>query len=250
MIYFNGCSFTYGYELKKLEDRFSTVLCNKLGVEEWNVGKIGSSNARIWRTTMTDIMLQKPKLVILMWSGPNREEYLHFARGKWGWKNATWKQYAVDSENMKVLPTCNVSRNVDQSEADYHYLNGYMKVLRNTLWNMRYTIHYMLSIKYFLKTMNIPHLDYTFSSTQYLRGLEMLDTETWDCTSIDAVSIEMSRSQVLKELPFIANPGFYDLCKLNNLPIGEKDHPLEEAHAWMAEKIIKDIKKKKYDRLL
>lgn len=248
MIYFNGCSFTYGYELKDIYgSRFSKLVSNNFKEEEWNNAKVGSSNARIWRTTMTDVILKKPKLVVLMWSGPNREEYFHYARGKWGWKNATWRKYGVNSSNYQAMDDCGVSKSVDQSKLHYDSMNNYMKHVRNVPWNLRYTLQYMLSVKYFLKAMDVPYLFYTFSSTQYVKFLDLLDWETWDCTSADSISIELSKDQILKELPFIAEPGFYDYCKLNNLKIGKKDHPLEEAHEWMAEKIIKDIKKNGLD---
>jgi len=249
LIYFNGCSFTYGYELQNIYgSRFSHLICDNLKQQEWNNAKVGSSNARIWRTTMTDVMLKKPELVIIMWSGPNREEFFQYARGKWGWKNATWRNYQVDQSTLEADSKCNISRSVDQSKLHYDSLNSYMKYVRNVPWNLRYTLQYMLSVKYFLKAMNVPYLFYTFSSTQYMKFLDVLDWETWECTSADSVSIELSKDQILKELPFIAEPGFYDYCRMHNLPIGNRDHPLEKAHTWMAQKIIKDIKKNGLDK--
>jgi len=249
LIYFNGCSFTYGYELGSIfASRFSRLVSDTFGEKEWNNAKVGSSNARIWRTTMTDVILKKPKLVVIMWSGPNREEFFQYARGKWGWKNATWKNYTVDKDTLQANSKCNSSKSVDQSKVHYDSLNNYMKNVKNVPWNLRYTLQYMLSVKYFLEAMGVPYLFYTFSRTQYVNYLDILDWETWDCTSADSVSIELSKDQILKELPFIQEPGFYDYCKMHDLPIGLKDHPLEEAHEWMANKIVKDIKKNGLDK--
>lgn len=251
MIYFNGCSFTYGYELKDIfGTRFSKLVSDKYRLPEWNNSKVGSANDRIWRTTTTDMLLKKPKLAVIMWSGPNRMEFFHYARGKWGWKNSTWKKYAVDRDTMRVNTACNISKSVDQSVQHYKLLNGYQKEVRNVPWNLRYTLQYMISTKYFLEALDIPYLFYTFSSTQFVKFLDILDWETWECTSVDQISIELSKAQVIKELPCILEPGFYDLCKQNDLPIGEKDHPLEEAHEFMADKIIKDIKKNGFDKKL
>ena len=49
MIYFNGCSFTNGYELKnKFTDRYSTLVTNHYNKEEKNDAKVGGSNDRVW----------------------------------------------------------------------------------------------------------------------------------------------------------------------------------------------------------
>lgn len=251
MIYFNGCSFTDGFELADKENsRFSKLVSDSFGQKEWNRSKIGSSNGRIWRTTMTDIMLKKPKLAVIMWSGPNRQETFHHARGKWMWGNVNWKEYKLDTRTWKLDPKCNIMPSWDMSDKYYRYLNGYLKEVMNYPWYFRYTLHYILSIKYFLKSQDIPFLFYSFSSTQYARYLEVLDWETWDSHSGDDVSIELSKEQVVKELPWIIEPGFYDLCLLNKLPIGPKDHPLEEGHKFMAKKIIKDIKKNGFHKRL
>lgn len=52
-ILFNGCSYTYGDELENREqDRYSTLVSNKLGATHTNIAKNGSSNDAIARTTM------------------------------------------------------------------------------------------------------------------------------------------------------------------------------------------------------
>jgi hypothetical protein len=42
---------------------------------------------------------------------------------------------------------------------------------------------------------------------------------------------------------------FYDMCKRKKVPFGPKDHPLEEGHRLMAERIIGDIYDKKLDKV-
>ena len=245
MIYFNGCSFTYGFELPdKHNTRFSKLISDNFGEQEWNSSKPGASNERIWRVTMSDILLEKPKAVVLMWSGMNRHEYLVHVRNKWLWKNGTWKPgYGFDMKTRRCTPDSNMSKNVDVPEKQYMYMNGYMKELRNAVWNYRYTIGYMLSIKYMCKAMDIPLFNYTFSRTQYVENLDTLDWVLWDSTSGEEALADLSSDEVLEELPFLTEPGFYDYCALHNLKIGPRDHPLEEAHEWMADKIIKDMKK-------
>lgn len=52
-ILFNGCSYTYGFELEnRLQDRFSRLVANHYNAEEFNISWSGRSNDAICRTTM------------------------------------------------------------------------------------------------------------------------------------------------------------------------------------------------------
>ena len=235
----------YGFELKNAnKDRFSSLICNELQQDEWNTSKPGASNDRIWRTTMSDLTLvkQKPKAVVIMWSGINRSEFVVHVRNKWLWKNGTWKSYKLDKNTMCASKDSHMSGNIDVNDTRYNIMNNYMKS-KPSIHSLRYTIASMLSIKALCKSLNIPLLNYTFSRTQYVDNLDTLDWLMYDSTNGDEPTPDISKREVLQELPFIEEPGFYDYCKLNNLPIGKKDHPLEGAHIWMANKIIKDLKK-------
>ena len=54
-IYFDGDSFTKGTELvNKERDRFSRLICNSLGAEEYNIAKGGSSNLAITRRLIVE----------------------------------------------------------------------------------------------------------------------------------------------------------------------------------------------------
>ena len=49
-IYFDGCSWTWGAELKDpYQSRYSKIISDKLGAEEYNISKCGASNNRITR---------------------------------------------------------------------------------------------------------------------------------------------------------------------------------------------------------
>ena len=99
----------------------------------------------------------------------------------------------------------------------------------------------MLSTKYFLESIGIPYLFYTFSSGQYKPFLYLLDEDYLEAANNYWDSVELSKKQVVNKLPFLLEDGFYDIVKKAKLPIGEKDHPLEEGHRLMADIIIEDI---------
>jgi hypothetical protein len=70
MIYWNGCSFVVGSEVKERpRDTFAGLVGKHFMTPWWQNAKVGGSNDRIWRTTMDDMIRQPADLVIIVWSG-------------------------------------------------------------------------------------------------------------------------------------------------------------------------------------
>ena len=256
MIYFNGCSFTNGYELTdKFNTRYSSLVCEARNELEDNDAKVGGSNDRIWRSTMNHCLSKNYDLVVIMWTGINRMEYLQTGANISGnthksseqtsvprWRATNWKDFALSHRELKIdREKTNLYKHPDQTDHEYLILNGFMKELRHIRWNLKYTISYMLSTKHFLEARGIPHLFYTFSSGQYKPFLYLLDEDYLEAANNYWDSLELSKKQVLKELPCLEADGFYDMAQKAKLPIGRKDHPLEEAHAIMADRVLQDI---------
>ena len=263
LIYFNGCSFTNGYELNnKFTDRFSSLVCQHFNTPEDNDAKVGGSNDRIWRSTMNHCLTNEYDLVVIMWTGINRIEYLQVGENTSGnlhkpthqthyprWRSTNWRSHVLAHQKLEIdkLKT-NLYKHPDQTQNQFHYLNGFMKEVRNIRWNLKYSLSYMLATKYFLEAEGIPYLFYTFSSGQYKPFLYLLDEGYLEAANNYWDSLELSKKQILKELPCLEEDGFYDIVKKAKLPIGKHDHPLEEGHANMAERIIEDIIDERYDQ--
>ena len=60
----------------------------------------------------------------------------------------------------------------------------------------------------------------------------------------------MKEKDYYAELPFLEEEAFYDMCKKAKVPFGPKDHPLAEGNKLMADRIIKDIYKYGYDKII
>ena len=76
-IYFDGCSMTRGglFLGKNWEtDRWSKILCDKLGAEEYNYADGGGSNQRILRQ-LTTHNIKDYDLAIIQLTMPERLEY-------------------------------------------------------------------------------------------------------------------------------------------------------------------------------
>jgi len=72
LLFFNGCSNTWGGELEDLNDRFSKIVSDHYGVEEVNESACGISNDRITCTTIKKIKRNKIDHVIIQFTVPSR----------------------------------------------------------------------------------------------------------------------------------------------------------------------------------
>ena len=260
MIYFNGCSFTKGHEMDARDvDAFPSLVALDLDQEFYNHAKIGGTNERIQRTTQNYILRSKKEIqkndkkgslvnrssttakvdfAVIMLTGINRREFMKDTK----WKNATWKKYQLDSN---YLPTSDsyIWEDRELDEETYLAQNAFIKT-RSAMFCLKWTISYMLATKYFLKAHDIPYLFYTFSSQHYKPLLHLLDEKYYEEANFAWPSNEIDKRQVLKELPFLKDDGFLEICKKDSLPTGKKDHPLEDGHKRMTEVILGDIKDK------
>ena len=75
-IYFDGCSWTKGSHLKNnLEERFSRLVCDHFGAEEYNIAKGGGSNDRIIRNLIVENNIEEYDLAVIQMTYPARTEY-------------------------------------------------------------------------------------------------------------------------------------------------------------------------------
>ena len=190
----------------------------------------------------------KPKLVVCMWSGINRHEVLRksIIANTWSWTINTWARFGLDPKSLLATQESKAYCDNQYYPGTRDILEGYMKRVRNGHMNLRLTIGNMLAVKYFLQSQGIPQLHYVFSSGQYKPLLPVLDWDVYENTNTWWEGTDIDRKTAVRELPVLESEGFYDMTKRLNLPIGAKDHPLEEAHEAMAQRIIEDIKKNEF----
>jgi hypothetical protein len=190
----------------------------------------------------------KPKLVVCMWSGINRHEILRKSNiaDTWSWTINTWSRFGLDPKSLLATPESKAYCDNQYPAGVRDTLEGYLKEVRNGHMNLRLTIGNMLAVKYFLQSQGIPQLHYVFSSGQYKPLLPVLDWDVFENTNTWWKGTDIDQQTALRELPVLESEGFYDMTKRLRLPIGSKDHPLEEAHQAMAQRIIEDIRKNEF----
>lgn len=245
MIYWNGCSFVRGMEVDKRKHKFAWSVSEHFNQECVNQAKVGGSNDRIWRTVVNDVPhFFQPKLVIIMWSGINRMEYLDWApldRHEFVWRAANWANFKwnpktgfIDKENSMI--TKNPAPNVIKKS-----LQDYMLHVRNMPYNLIYNLHYMYTTNVYLESLGYNVLNYTMSKTPYTYLPDYLNKEWREGANFVWETPQLNKKAWFEKLPFLKEEGFYDMCKKAKVPFGPKDHPLEEGHALMHDRIIKDI---------
>lgn len=121
MIYTNGCSFTNGAELKFPHiEGWPAVLANMMEMPFRNDASDGSSNAKILRNTLKNVLLYKPEIAIIQWSDVARIEF--YSEQKVIWQG--------DPEN-NVYQVCNYKR-----AKDNQFLRNYYALHSNNLVDM------------------------------------------------------------------------------------------------------------------
>ena len=112
-IYFDGCSHTWGSELSDLDSRYSNIICNHYGAEEYNIAERGGSDKRMVRNLLEHDLTQYDMFVIQM-TGKYRTEYYYN-----GWKKVNWNTifYKVDFKGKDSVP-----KEINKTWYDYYTL--------------------------------------------------------------------------------------------------------------------------------
>jgi len=191
-----------------------------------------------------------PDLVVCMWSGMNRHETLRKSKvtDDWSWTIGTWAEHYLDPKTLKAAKGSKPYVDTQHNYYDRKAIELYMMNVRNAFFSLKLTIGHMLAVKYFLQAKGIHQLHYLFSHGQYRPLLPILDWKTYEQNNFWWDTFDLNREQAEEELPVLKSEGFYDMCLRRGLKIGQKDHPLEDAHAAMAQRIIKDIKNNEFHK--
>lgn len=263
-----------GMEVAKIRDQFVSLVSNEFNQNWIRHSKVGGSNDRILRCIIddfcnhskgilgkaynssnrdTDILEydtdgNKADLVIILWSGINRMEYLNPDTKTW--RQSAWIRHRMAPRYpYKLSADSHIHYHPDMTRSMHSGLEGYARDVRFGTYNLLQSLNYMISVKYILESKGIPYLFYNLSDGQINPVKKSIDDKRFEGANITWHNHQLNWAQYCKELPHLEGEGFYDMCKRNNVPFGPKDHPLEEGNKLMANRIIKDIYDKKFDKV-
>ena len=271
MIYWNGCSFVQGMEIDEIQDQFPSIVSRHFGQPWLRHSKVGGSNDRISRVVIDDLCSSiglagdvrrvqhdqnivsrlknvDIKLAIIVWSGINRFEYVNPKNNTW--RQAAWMSHRSEPNHpFKLSHDSRMFFHQDMDRKMHAGVEGYGRDVRYPVYNLRWSMQYMLSVKYLLKAHGIPYLFYNLSDGQIKLALKHIDDPQREGANVMWQQNTMKLKDWYRELPHMKEEAFYDMCKRHKVPFGPKDHPLEEGNKLMAERIIKDIYDKKLDKV-
>lgn len=240
-IYVSGCSYTYGIGIPTdfiQQKRWSTLLADKLKYDVINSSCPGSSNFRIARATYHDIITSEtlPKLVIIMWSDPPRQEFFRPQENEHPWLD-------LAQVTPQGVGTIKSYFHKDAFESFFTFISTEERALVHTL-------NHMLSIEMLCRFYNIPviHLQYKSNLNRYYRHLLLKFADSADRTYKNLIS------QISAQVKFFEDTnshvfGFSNDFSFNRM-IDEKKlptskislgHPEEQGHQEMAEWIYQHI---------
>jgi len=211
MILFDGCSWTYGSELKnRYEERWSTLVSDSLHTDHVNLALWGKCNDGILRTTIHHCENHKVDLAVIQFTKDNRREILNgdsYYRVKHG-KSDTLKQKA----------------SVDY----YKYLNTHEDNVANYYKNKFLLEHYF-------KVNNIPYL---FVRITRKTNFDSVKPSSWQM---------MSDSSPVPSLYDVLGgwniPPYYNYDSLQKGKQKTGTHPNAKGHSRIADFLISEISK-------
>ena len=197
-----GDSFTYGEELRNLNNAWPYLLGNKLGYAVDNLAKAGSGNTRMIRHAVEQI--NNYDLIIIAWS--------HFAR----------TELADENGFYDLWPGCSTLPHKEFSSWRSDVINYYSKHHNDQYLYNQYLINIVL-IQQYLKFNNKKYimLD-TFGNNNYRKNNTVVD-------QIDPTY-------------YVGWPTTTMMEWTHRTPQGPKGHFLEQGHAIVADKIYEHIR--------
>ena len=134
-IYFDGCSFCWGGELKEEEERYSKLVCNALGAHESNMSRQGSSNFRIARQCLVRYNMKDYDLAVIQLTYNSRNEY-------WDPGKNIFHQFRVNY--------------LDRMDGKGELINRFYKDIYDPFYGDMYEYMFATAIRDHCKVMGIP----------------------------------------------------------------------------------------------
>lgn len=240
-LYFNGCSFTYGDELKNLNhSAWPTLVSSCLESNFLNDAVSGGSNDRIVYNTVQNI---------------NHYDYFFIA---WTFYSRFTEYNPVDNYEINFNPRLNLDASLQYSDdlkKNYQkykdYGNLYYKYWFNELYEFKKWLQQIVLLQSFFKVHNKPYLMLNTTDNHlpaWLQPREKFINATrhlldfFDCLNDDQLLNEHLQIQELHSMidksTFIEWNNWSIESLLSSYPCGPGGHLLEDGHRAVANKVV------------
>ena len=164
-IYFDGGSWCWGSELEDpTQSRYSKIICDHYGIDEYNISKRGACNSRLTRQLLVDHKnIKEFDLVIIQLTYPQRQEYYDKEKKKFV-NNRNWVDVArIPIEELRIphLRRWNPDRrkaileNTELDPVDKVWLDYYKYVYEDEYGDAYEDMH-ATAIRSYCKANNVP----------------------------------------------------------------------------------------------
>tara|TARA_R100001460_G_scaffold4800_1_gene13441 strand:- start:13305 stop:14063 length:759 start_codon:yes stop_codon:yes gene_type:complete len=237
MIYFNGCSYTYGIGTGKHDNLetcskycYPTIISQLLDKEIINEAEPASCNFNIYRKFIKYISAgNSPELVVIMWSDALRSEVF---------KPGLWDNSHFDNGINQITP-----QNTNNIK-DYYLreaMEGYYGFIANESKGALDTLTLMAGVQSICEAKNIPVIQMQYKSNleRYVRHANMLDTNDRDnkllLENINYYVKYFDERDHVHGYKEADMRSFETIRKENHLPnsLYSLGHPGREAHEFM-----------------
>lgn len=211
-IYFDGCSNTWGAELQNpQQSRYSKLVCDYFGAEEYNIALRGGSNMRLARNILDHDLSEYDMFVI---------QFTHKVRGEW-YDNVNNRWLKIEREPKDFDKNDERKKSIKQAWKLYH-----KEIYTDELGSLNSRIYYNL-IKHMLKDKPLVTL-----------GIEFKYDFSFGTKNIDTIGVPVDlRYKTGEPKKFMGK--YLDSHSGKRLPRFPYAHPNEEGHKIIAEDVIK-----------
>jgi len=223
LLYTNGCSFTYGDELKQpSRDAWPYVLGKKLNWDTINSACVGGSVIRAYRQTLNFLfnnLDKKEKMfIIICWPPKIRSE-------------------AYYNNRIITIKTQPLRKYLFMSKIN-HIISDYFLVTKHSIYCFLQSVCFQYLLHNILKYYKISHIFFETTSIDInLFSLRNFKNQSY---IKNIVSINKKIDSINR---FLINSSFESFAYDNHYAIGLNMHPLEEAHAALANLLYIKIQK-------
>lgn len=201
-ILFVGCSITWGDELKdRLNTRYSKLICDALGANEYNIAECGQSNDWIARRTVEETRKKKYDRVYVQLTTTPRLEFFN-----------------------KDGPCKFTPQIVRQKEKSY-YIEGrwYYKMI----YNMYHGIENLYKNKFIIESAVDSELTFLFADSH--KDKQLHEGSYWNSFC------KIKQHEIFRGIL----RGRLSKSETDNLyPLGKRGHPLESSHQRIADYLL------------
>ncbi len=202
---FVGCSITWGDELKdRLNTRYSKLICDALGANEYNIAECGQSNDWIARRTVEETRKKKYDRVYVQLTTTPRLEFFN-----------------------KDGPCKFTPQIVKQKEKSY-YIEGrwYYKMI----YNMYHGIENLYKNKFIIESAVDSELTFLFADSY--KDQQLHEGSYWN-SFCKIKQHEIFRGILRGKLSKSETDNLY--------PLGKRGHPLESSHQRIADYLLIEV---------